>query len=177
MDSLDLKIRPLQPPDSLHLKAAEGWLELGNHLAANDELENIQAQLRVHPEVLRLRWYVYARAKKWEMAGEIAKALIRMLPDSAFGYIQHAYTLHEMKRTKEAWDLLSPIVDKFPDNWTIPYNLSCYAAQMGQIEESEKWFKQAMKINEKAVKEKAIDDPDLEPLWEEMRGSRWKRLD
>jgi hypothetical protein len=34
----------IKPPDSVHLKAAEGWLELGNHLEANEELENISPQ-------------------------------------------------------------------------------------------------------------------------------------
>jgi hypothetical protein len=28
----------LAPPDSLHLEAAEGWIELANHLEANEEL-------------------------------------------------------------------------------------------------------------------------------------------
>ncbi len=36
-------MRPVAPPDSLHLQAAQGWLELGNHIEANEELENIVA--------------------------------------------------------------------------------------------------------------------------------------
>jgi hypothetical protein len=34
-------VTPIEPPDSLHLLAAQGWLELGNHLEANEELEKI----------------------------------------------------------------------------------------------------------------------------------------
>ena len=41
-----MKIRPLAPPDSHHLLAAQGWLELGNHLEANAELEQIAPRLR-----------------------------------------------------------------------------------------------------------------------------------
>ncbi len=33
-----MTIKPLEPPDSFHLEAAMGWLELGNHLEANEEL-------------------------------------------------------------------------------------------------------------------------------------------
>jgi hypothetical protein len=57
---------PLQPPDSTHLQAAEGWLELGNPLEANEELEKITPELRPQPDVLRVRWQIYAAAKEWE---------------------------------------------------------------------------------------------------------------
>ena len=46
----------MQPPDSMHLEAAQGWLELGNHEEANEELELIDAPLRVHPDVLEGMW-------------------------------------------------------------------------------------------------------------------------
>jgi hypothetical protein len=34
-------INPLEVPDRFHVEAAQGWLELGNHLEANEELETI----------------------------------------------------------------------------------------------------------------------------------------
>ena len=36
----------------MHLTAAQGWLELGNHEEAFEELEQIDAPLRGHPDVL-----------------------------------------------------------------------------------------------------------------------------
>ena len=50
-----MTIKPLEPPDSFHLEAAVGWLELGNHLEANEELDQITASLRAHPDVLLVR--------------------------------------------------------------------------------------------------------------------------
>jgi hypothetical protein len=38
-------MKSLPYPDDKHLEAAEGWLELGNHLEANEELDNIKPQL------------------------------------------------------------------------------------------------------------------------------------
>ncbi len=58
----------------VHLQAAQGWLELGNHVEADAELDNIRPELRAHPEVLKLRWQVYAAAKKWEAALDIQVA-------------------------------------------------------------------------------------------------------
>jgi hypothetical protein len=69
----------LQHPDTLHLQAARGWLELGNHLEANEELEKITASLRAHPEVLEVRWRIYAKAEKWEGAFEIALTLPQLM--------------------------------------------------------------------------------------------------
>ena len=48
-------MKPLQPPDSMHLTAAQGWLELGNHEEAFEELEQIDAPLRGHLDVLEVR--------------------------------------------------------------------------------------------------------------------------
>ena len=38
-------MKKLPLPDQRHLDAAEGWLGLGDHLAANEELEEISPQL------------------------------------------------------------------------------------------------------------------------------------
>jgi hypothetical protein len=51
--------QPLQPPDPIHPihpTAAQGRLELGNHEEAFEELEQIDAPLHGHPDVLEVRW-------------------------------------------------------------------------------------------------------------------------
>jgi uncharacterized protein HemY len=67
-----IKMKPLDRPDLMHLNAAEGWLGLGNSLAADEELEKITPQNRAHPDVLEVRWEIYAKAGKWEQCLEIA---------------------------------------------------------------------------------------------------------
>jgi GNAT superfamily N-acetyltransferase len=150
----------IEPPDSFHLRAAQGWLELGNHLEANEELERIAPQLRAHPDVLEIRWHVYARAKKWEACVDIAQALIKLTPNRAEAWIHRSFALHELKHTQEAFDQLLPVADRLPQVWTIPYNLACYCAQLGRLEECRRWFEKAMAIDQHTVKRAAIDDPD-----------------
>jgi tetratricopeptide (TPR) repeat protein len=166
---------PLQPPDSHHLSAAQGWLELGNHLEANAELEGIAASNRTHPDVLDLRWQVYAAAKKWQQCAEIALASMKIAPGRADGWIHRSFALHEMKQTQHAYDNLLPVASNFPGDWTIPYNLACYCAQLGRLDECKAWFKKAMAVDEQTVKRAAIGDPDLKPLWDSMGGTSWKR--
>jgi hypothetical protein len=56
-------MKALQPPDSLHLRAAEGWIGLGDYRAATEELDQITAANRTHPDVLQLRWFISAEAQ------------------------------------------------------------------------------------------------------------------
>ena len=41
----------LNPQDLMRLRAAEGWLELGNHVEADAELAQIALPGRTHPDV------------------------------------------------------------------------------------------------------------------------------
>lgn len=162
-------MQKLSISDKRHLEAAEGWLGLGNYFEANEELERISAPMRTHPDVLMVRYNVYSAAKKWEMAAEIAQAICKLVPESPFGWIHLAYALHELKRTQKAWNVLLPVVDKFPDEYIIRYNLACYACQLGNLKDAWDWLEKAIDLADtKDVKLMALDDPDLEPLWAEI---------
>jgi predicted Zn-dependent protease len=174
-DNISRKMKKLSLQDQRFIEAAEGWLGLGDHLAANEELEQISPESKGDPKVLEVRLQIYWAAKKWEACVEIASALVRLKPDSEFGWIGRSFALHELKRTEEAYDLLLPAKEKFPKNWTIPYNLACYCAQLNRLDEAQDWFRKAMAINEQIVKREAIGDPDLKPLWDSMSGMLWKK--
>jgi len=168
-------VNKLTHPDSFQLQAAQGWLEPGNHLEANEELERIMPELRASPEVLEVRWHIYAHAKKRDACVDIAAAIIKLDPTRRDAWIHRSFALHELGRTQEAFDQLLPVVKKFRKGWTIPYNLACYCAQLGRLDECQAWFRKAMAIDEQTVKRAAIDDPDLKPLWDSMGGTLWKR--
>jgi tetratricopeptide (TPR) repeat protein len=160
-------MNPLEPPDSHHLNAAEGWLELGNELEATAELEQISRDLRAHPDVLTLRWQIHAKAREWDACVEVAQAMMRVAPDRADAWIHHSFALHELKRTQAAYDHLATVAETFPRIWTIPYNLACYCAQLGCLDEAQAWFKKATALDNQLVPQ-AIADPDLKPLWDSL---------
>ena len=161
--------------DQRHLEAAEGWLDLGLPLEANEELEKIQAQLRGHPDVLELRWHIYAKEKKWDACVDLATTIIKLAPDRSDGWIHRSFALHELQRTQEAFDQLLLMVDKFPKVWTVPYNLACYASRLQQFDEAKKWLKQAISLDKATVQAAAIEDEDLKPLWASLGGTMWQR--
>jgi predicted Zn-dependent protease len=152
--------------DLHHLRAAEGWLELGSHLDAIEELEKITPSLRSDPDVLKLRWHIYAKAKQWDGALETAGALCKRVPNQPTGWIWRANSLYFLKRTQEAHDLIRAKLADFPDQWVMHYDLACYACQLGRKQEAFHWLNTAMALgDEKKVKRIAHEDPDLEPLW------------
>jgi tetratricopeptide (TPR) repeat protein len=108
-------ISPLQAPDTMHLRAAQGWFELGDHLEASGELEQFSHQNRAHPAVLEMRWKICAAAKKWQAAFAIAATFIQLAPEHSFGWLYRSFALHELNRTAEARDNLLSVLDKFPD--------------------------------------------------------------
>jgi hypothetical protein len=57
---------------------------------------------------------------------------------------------------RAAWDALTR------------FNLGCYACQMGQIKLAKEWVRQAIDFDPK-FKMIALDDHDLEPLWESFK--------
>ena len=163
-------IPPLQPLDALHVQAAEGWLGLGNWQEANAELEQLAPQLLVHPHILKVRWGIYAAAKKWEAALFIAAALVKMDPDDPIGWIHQSYCLHELGLTADAHRHLMDVVDKFPTNATIRYDLACYECRLSRFRQAKQWLEKAFEIGDtRKIKLAALNDPGLEPLWKEIR--------
>ncbi len=108
-----------------------------------------------------------------EAAWDVARKLIIRAPDRASGWLNRAYALRRSPEggLSKAWDALLPAAEKFPDEPTVFYNLSCYACQLEQMENARKWFKKALKKgNKEKLKRDALADADLKPLWAEIKG-------
>lgn len=159
-------VKPLAPPDSHYLNAAEGWLGLGDFQSALDELEFIDPALRSHPDVLAVRCDIFTDARKWPAVVAVASALVQLIPDRPSGWVRRSFALHGLKQTQQAFDLLLPAARKFPEVSTIPYNLACYCAQLGKLEEARHWLHQSYAVGNAAIlKVAARNDPDLAPLF------------
>ncbi|MCI0747740.1 MAG: TTC39/IML2 family protein [Verrucomicrobia subdivision 3 bacterium] len=162
----------LEAPDRHHLLAAEGWLELGNPAEAAEEIARIRPELLEHADVLEIRWAICAAERRWETGLPLAELLVRVAPDRASAWLHRAYTLRRVKGggLESAWEALRPAFEKFPKSEIVPFNLACYAAQMGRLDEAWEWLHKAMESagDVAAIKRIARADPDLEPLWERI---------
>lgn len=159
-------VKPLETPGSHHLNAAQGWLGLGDYQSALDELEFIDPGLRSHPDVLAVRCDIYLAAMKWPAVVAVASALVQLIPNRPSGWVRRSFALHGLKQTQQAFDLLLPAIEKFPEVPAIPYNLACYCAQLGKLEEARHWLHQSYEIGDATIlKVAARHDPDLAPLF------------
>lgn len=165
------RIKPLQPPDSMFLTSAEGWLGLGDIAAASAELDNITPELCVHPAVLEVRWQIYAKAKRWDACIEIARTLADLVPTDVNNWVHLAYSTRQAKDggLESAVKILKGAVEAFPKNPLICYYLACYTAQQKELVVSKKWWDPAMDIAvangwQQKLRLMAIGDPELEPL-------------
>jgi predicted Zn-dependent protease len=164
-------IKPLEPPDTHHLSAAQGWLELGNHIDANNELEEISPRQRAHPAVLSVRYDVYAKAGIWDGAAEIAGSLVKLMPEQSSFWICLAYATRRKAGggISEAKKILLKAEPKFPGRYLIRYNLACYECQSGNLKQAMRWLEKAIDMaGKKDIRQMALDDPDLEPLWNQI---------
>jgi tetratricopeptide (TPR) repeat protein len=165
-------MQQLEPPDTHYLSAAVGWSELGNYVEAEEDLNRVSAMQQCHPDVLEVRWLILAQTGRWEAALEAARTLLKMAPNRSSGWLHQAYALRRAAKDglRLAWDALLPAFKRFPREATIPYNLSCYACQMDQIDEARSWLQRAMVLGDRSeIKQMALSDPDLKPLWAEIR--------
>lgn len=152
-------------PDRHYVEAAEGWLGLGDAAEASREFERITPRGAGHPVAMEIHWRILSAQSAWPEALRTAQRYIEVAPQLPAGWIHQSYSLHELRRTDEAFQFLQSIVLKFPEESVIPYNLACYACQMGQLDVAQRWLNQAVRIGGKAsVKEMAEEDADLEPL-------------
>lgn len=161
--------RSIEAPDIHFLNAAIGWLELGNQEEAKAELEKLSFLVRYHPDVLLVRWKVFARSKDWPRSLDIARALVRIAPEKPAGWICVAYSLYNTRQTGDAWAHLLDAEKKFPTISAIPYFLACLACQLGKTADAARWLAHWNDmVRESDLKKAARKDPRLEPVWQEF---------
>lgn len=157
----------LEFPDRHFALAAEGWFELGQLQDALEELTRVSPAGMKSPEVLELHWRILAERHEWTEALEVANRMTEAAPGRAEGWIHRSFTLHELRRTDEAWSILLPVAPQFPEESIIPYNLACYACQLGELQAARDWLQRAASMRPKnEIKVMALQDPDLAPLRE-----------
>ena len=149
------------------LLAAQGYFELGMLEDAVAELESLPVSMRERMEVLQMRLFIHMRARRWDDALEISHVLCRVSPEETLGFIHAAFCLHELGRTSEAKALLLAGPSALLDEATYHYNLGCYDAALGNIEDAQAHLRASFKLDRK-FREFAKTDPDLKTVWNSL---------
>jgi tetratricopeptide (TPR) repeat protein len=157
--------------DLRFLLAAEGYLELGMPEEANEELEKIEPDVRHVPEVLHVRLEIYRKTQKWELMQAVAAKLAEFDPGEARWALSLAYAVRRAGSLHAAKPILLDAVRRNPAVAMFHFNLACYDCQLGDLEGAKAWLKTAFAINPK-LRQIALEDGDLEPLWQSLGSTK-----
>lgn len=160
-------------PDHHHVNATIGWLMLGNLVEARAEFEKLSGPSRQQPQVLGVEWSLLSQEQRWAEAVLVAESQLTATPDDPEPWIHRSFALHELRRTREAFELLLLAAERFPKVTTVPYNLACYASQLGDLPDARQWFARVLSLGKNSADKlirlrTALQDADLQPLWPEF---------
>ncbi len=82
-------------------------------------------------------------------------------------FIDLAYAECRCESLQAAYAILKRAEGLHPNDTMIQFNLACYEAQLGNLDQAKAHLKRATRIEPK-FRLMALDDPDLEPLWESL---------
>ncbi len=151
-------------PTRRRLEYASGYIGLGMHQEAADELKLIAEEEQESPEALRLWLALYHETKAWESLIAVAETLVGAEPDEEHGWISWAYALRELDRVNEAQEvLLQAEVLHGKSSAVLHYNLACYACLLGDHVDAKQRLATAFAMDAE-FKSAASDDPDLEAM-------------
>jgi thioredoxin-like negative regulator of GroEL len=160
----------LSRKDLRHLKAAEGWLELGNWREADREVNCIKQDRWTHPDVLFLGARLFKARKKWESCARLAAQIAERRPKCADHWLLFAEALHHRKKNHEAFCVLLHATTKV-DDVEIRYQLARYASLLRRPAEGLLWFSSAFAASKRnpKLRLRALEDDALKPLWSDIK--------
>ncbi len=145
------------------LLAAQGYIELDMPEEAIRELDSLPVEERQKEPALQLRLFLLMRSRHWQQALDVCEAMREATPEIVTGYIHGAFCLHEMGRTAEARTLLLAAPSHLREEPTYHYNLGCYAAVLGDLEEARRHLAVSFELD-KNFRDIARRDPDLQSV-------------
>jgi tetratricopeptide (TPR) repeat protein len=148
----------------LNLDTALGYLALGMHQDAWDELESLPPELRADDGVLELRIAIYQGLARWESARIMAESLAKRSPDNPNWWILWAFSLRREKSVAAARAVLLEASKVHPDEALISYNLACYSCVEGDLIGAKGFLTLAFSMSED-LRKTALDDPDLDAIF------------
>jgi len=145
------------------LVAAQGYSELGLPELALDELARIPGEEQHEPVVVEARLSVLMQARRFREALPHSQELCRLQPEKTAGFIHAAFCLHEMGNTHGARELLLSGPAALKAEPTYHYNLACYEAALGNLDEARAHLDVSFAMDKK-LRDHARTDPDLRSI-------------
>lgn len=154
---------PLSVHTRRQLGYAEGYLTLGLKAEAAEALSEITGEDRDATPVLAMWLTVHAERAEWAKAEKVGAVVCEREPNEPGFWVQWAYAVRRHKGLPQAREILFRGVGLHPREAVFHFNLACYEAQLGHLDDARAFLETACGLDE-TFTELAKTDPDLEPL-------------
>ena len=145
------------------LSYAEGYLLLGMKADAREALSQITGVDRDATPVLAMWLTVHNERGDWPQAAQAGAVVCAREPQIGHHWIQWAYATRRHAGIEAAREILMRGVGLHPREAVFHFNLACYEAQLGHLDDARAFLETACGL-EAAFVEFAKTDPDLAPL-------------
>lgn len=142
---------------------AEGYLLLGLKAEAAEALAEITGADRDATPVLVMALAVHTERGEWAAAAKIGGTVCAREPEVTGHWIQWAYAVRRHTGLAEAREILIRGVGLHPREAVFHFNLACYEAQLGHLDDARAFLETACGLDE-SFRELAQTDEDLKPL-------------
>jgi predicted Zn-dependent protease len=142
------------------LSAAEGYLQLEMPDEAMREIESLPRNVRDGQHAAELELAAEMMRKHWNRGVDLARLLCRLQPSKKAYYLHAAFCLHETGDTLAAKSFLMSGPKSLMKDALFHYNMGCYSAVLGDVEEAQRHLRQAFELDA-SLRETAKTDKDL----------------
>lgn len=147
-----------------------GYLQLGMPLDAGEEIGKLPAAMRESRAAMEVCALIHLETGAWQLLREVGGHLTRQWPGEGTHWIWLAYGTRRCRSLMEAEQCLLDALSHCGSEPMIHFNLACYAAQLGHLDQARERLQQARALDP-GILTLALGDPDLEALWPELRQS------
>lgn len=159
--------------DKQHLERAYGWMELQNWKEANAELSKISPEHGNDLNVACLKidvLYISSLEKNDEELIKVSCNLLSVLdPASPVGAIRWHWHLCFTDRAREAWESMSEIATRFPNDYRVCFGLAYAAHKLGKEDFAERNIAKAFgcvpAADARKLRNYILGDDAFKPLW------------
>ncbi len=157
---------PLAEEEQKRLTAAQGYLDLGMFLEANEELEEIDADVRHLSEVLEVRLGIYEHLERWELLQTVAKTLVSRDDRNQRAFLAWAKAERRQGRDDDARAVLfAGIAANSGRSGELWLALACLECEVGNLERAKDALCKAIDAD-RTLRLRALNETALAPLWE-----------
>jgi predicted Zn-dependent protease len=149
------------------MQSAQGFYDLGMLTESWTALDDLPSEDKAHSLVIMLRLDILLALHRLDDAVALGTGACRQWPTGNEFFLKTASALIDLTDHQKAKDLLLAGPSSLQENATYWYDLARCYGRLGEVDQGRKCLWECIN-RDKSFRERALDDPDLEDIWESL---------